>query len=197
MAEKMLMARIEDNAVVACPVDEEYANERNNPLDNYIPVIESTAPEYNHLTQKVVTTYNYRVTFVLQIHTVVERTIEELLVDVKATGTDDGNGGVTLSIQNVPIPLIMAVAHAATAKAQGILDQFVKSRGYDNIASACTYVNSNFPKFKNEGQYCIDLRDQTWAALYGYLNSVQEGTLPVPQQWSDIAAILPVPAWPN
>lgn len=193
----MLMARVENGQVVDCPVDEDFANARNNPLDDYIPVIENPVPDYNHLTQKVVTSYNYRVTYVVQTHTVVERTIEELLEDVKATGTPDGNGGVTLSIANVPIPLIMAVAHAATVKAQGILDTFVKSRGYDNIASACTYVVSNYAKFKTEGEYCVGLRDNTWGALYTYLNSVQEGTTPVPQQWSDISAVLPVPAWPN
>lgn len=61
------------------------------------------------------------------------------------------------------------------------LDAFAKIRGYDGILSACTYATSSFPKFKQEGQYCIDVRDSTWAACYAILERVEANpTAPLP-----------------
>lgn len=193
---EQLMARIVDGQIVDCPVDVDFVNQRNNPTDDYIPVLSAELPVINTLIQKIETSYQYFVTHVLTVHKVLSRTIEELLVDVQATGTPDGNGGVTLNIANIPLPLVMAVAGAATDRTQQRLDQFASTRGYDDIGSACTYFNSTFLKFRTEGEYCIELRDSTWTALYTYLDGVQQGVTPVPQKWEDIEVVLPIPAWP-
>lgn len=79
------------------------------------------------------------------------------------------------------------------------LNEFARTRGYDSIMSACTYATSTVPKFAAEGQYCVELRDQTWAVLYTMLAEVQSGTRPVPSSFEDIASILPTATatWPE
>lgn len=81
------------------------------------------------------------------------------------------------------------------AKAQARLDEFARTRNYDGILSACTYATSSVPKFAAEGQRAVDLRDQTWAALYEVLAEVQGGQRPAPVTFSDIEPDLPALTW--
>lgn len=76
------------------------------------------------------------------------------------------------------------------------LDAFAQTRGYDNMLSACTYATSSVPKFKSEGQYCVDARDATWAKTYEMLDEVQAGAHPLPGSIADIEVELPALAWP-
>lgn len=77
------------------------------------------------------------------------------------------------------------------------LDDFARTRNYDNMLSACTYSTSTVHKFQSEGQYCVDARDATWAKLYEILAEVEAGTRPVPSGYSDIEPDLPVLTWPT
>lgn len=76
------------------------------------------------------------------------------------------------------------------------LDDFARTRNYDGILSACTYATSAVPKFAAEGQYAVQARDSTWAALYSFLADVQAGTQPVPSGFEDVEPLLPPLAWP-
>ena len=82
-------------------------------------------------------------------------------------------------------------------KVQERLDNFARTKNYDDILSACTYATSSIVKFKVEGQYCVDSRDKTWGALYQILAEVQNGTRPIPESYQDIEKDLPVLAWPS
>ena len=77
------------------------------------------------------------------------------------------------------------------------LDDFAQTRNYDGILSACTYATSAVPKFAAEGQYAVQARDATWAALYQFMADVQAGTQPVPIGFEDVEPLLPVMAWPQ
>lgn len=76
------------------------------------------------------------------------------------------------------------------------LDDFARTRNYDGILSAATYATSTIPKFAAEGQYAVQARDATWAALYQFMTDVQAGTQPVPSGFEDVESLLPVLAWP-
>lgn len=76
------------------------------------------------------------------------------------------------------------------------LDTFAHTRNYDNILSACTYATSTVPKFKTEGQYCVDLRDSTWSTLYTLLAEVEAGTKPMPATVEEVISLLPTMEWP-
>lgn len=77
------------------------------------------------------------------------------------------------------------------------LDSFARTRNYDGILSACTYASSTMPKFHSEGQYAVTARDATWAALYGILNDVGTGAVPMPSSYQEIEALLPSLEWPQ
>lgn len=77
------------------------------------------------------------------------------------------------------------------------LDSFAKTRNYDSILSACTYATSSVPQFAKEGKYCVNMRDATWAALYGIMQEVEAGTRPMPTGYADIESELPVLDWAN
>lgn len=76
------------------------------------------------------------------------------------------------------------------------LDEFARTRNYDGILSACTYATSAVPKFAAEGQYAVQARDATWAALYAFMADVQAGTQPVPTGFEGVEPLLPPLAWP-
>lgn len=82
-----------------------------------------------------------------------------------------------------------------TAAIQQRLDEFARTRNYDNILSACTYATSTVAKFHGEGQTCVNLRDATWLAAYTIMGAVQEGTRLMPASIADIEADLPTLEW--
>jgi hypothetical protein len=67
---------------------------------------------------------------------------------------------------------------------------------YDNILSACTYAASTNPALAAEGQRCVALRDETWAAAYILLDAVLAGARPVPTP-EELSAELPALVWPE
>lgn len=81
--------------------------------------------------------------------------------------------------------------------AQQYLDNFAQTKTYDNILSACTYATSSVPKFRTEGQYCVDARDQVWSALNTLLEEVMAGTKPIPKSFDEVVSLLPVLSWPE
>ena len=99
------------------------------------------------------------------------------------------------NLRKPPAPTVAEVTAVFVAGIQKRLDDFVKTRNYDNILSACTYATSTVPKFAEEGQHCVDLRDQTWASAYQILEDVQLKKIPMPASIDDIASRLPVLAW--
>lgn len=93
----------------------------------------------------------------------------------------------------IPQPPVQEQIVTAT---QQRLDDFARTRNYDGILSACTYATSTVPKFKTEGQYCVEARDETWAKLYEIMDEVQSGVRPPPTGYDDIEPELPVLEWP-
>ena len=81
--------------------------------------------------------------------------------------------------------------------AQQYLDAFARTKTYDGILSACTYATSSVEKFRIEGQYCVDARDQVWDALNTLLEEVKNGTKPIPKSFADVAGVLPTLTWPT
>jgi hypothetical protein len=82
-------------------------------------------------------------------------------------------------------------------RVQQRLDQFARTRNYDGIMSLATYANSTITKFQTEGQYGVELRDQTWATCYQILAEVEAGTRPIPETYEEIEPELPPTVWPE
>lgn len=104
--------------------------------------------------------------------------------------------GQAFSPQPPPVKSPEELQAEIVAATQKRLDDFARTRGYDNILSACTYATSTVPKFAAEGQYCVNARDATWAKLYEILAEVEAGTRPMPSGYADIEPLLPALEWP-
>lgn len=103
----------------------------------------------------------------------------------------DENGNPVLV--DPPPPTTEQIIQGFVAEIQKRLDDFAKTRGYDGIMSACTYATSTVPKFKAEGQYCVEARDETWHMAYQMLEEAGD-TVPTLE---DVFDQLPQLAWPN
>lgn len=77
------------------------------------------------------------------------------------------------------------------------LEMVAKERGYDNMATACSYANSTDPKYKAEGDYCVALRDATWKKIEEIDAEVKAATRFRPKKYSDIENELPEVSWPT
>lgn len=64
--------------------------------------------------------------------------------------------------------------------AQEMMDNCVKDKMYDNIASACSYYNSQVDSFRKEGRYCSQYRDSVWQECYSLLDKALSGEIEIP-----------------
>ncbi len=85
-------------------------------------------------------------------------------------------------------------------RVQQRLDAFARTKTYENMLSACTYATSTNPVFQVEGQYCVAMRDATWAAAQTFLNgalaAVTAGERGIPA-WEEVEKKLPILEWPH
>lgn len=82
------------------------------------------------------------------------------------------------------------------SETQRRLDAFARERGYDNLLSLCSYVDSSETTFAAEGALGIQIRDETWRALYRIIDEAKAGTRPWPESYDDLSAELPALLWP-
>lgn len=113
-------------------------------------------------------------------------------------GPDDVGVDETYSdVQPGPIqPTTEQLQVAFAASIQQRLDDFARTRNYDGILSACTYATSTNQRFKADADYCVQKRDETWAAAYDILAQVLADTRPMPASIADIEVDLPALVWP-
>ena len=121
--------------------------------------------------------------------------IEEGFEDLLPAGCVEITKEEADTIANPP-PTPEQIIAQYTAGVQKRLDDFARTRNYDNILSAATYATSAVPKFKAEGQYAVEARDATWAKSYEVMAAVEGGTRPMPTL-EELIAELPVLTWPN
>ncbi|MBR1494245.1 MAG: hypothetical protein IJ601_04270 [Acidaminococcaceae bacterium] len=81
-----------------------------------------------------------------------------------------------------------------TDAVQEFMDNTVKARKYDNIASACSYAASTNAKFRAEGEACVAWRDACWQHCYDVLNDVMAGLRNIPTA-NELLSELPVLEW--
>jgi len=75
---------------------------------------------------------------------------------------------------------------------QSQLDTYAQSWGYNDIATACTYVGSTVPKFSNEGTALRNWRDSTWLSAETLVASIQAGTAQMPATINAALSLMPV-----
>ena len=79
---------------------------------------------------------------------------------------------------------------------QSWMDGVAQTRGYDNIHTACSYVNSTDEIFAAEGTACLAWRDTVWRTCYAMLDEVLAGEREIPTK-EELLAELPKLTWPD
>ena len=80
--------------------------------------------------------------------------------------------------------------------AQTRLDDFAKTKGYQNIAVACTYAASSIEEFKKDAEDCVRLRDETWSAVFKIIKDLRDDeTSIIPTHYEKFEAMLPSLDW--
>lgn len=75
------------------------------------------------------------------------------------------------------------------------LNTFARQRGYDNIASACSYFMSSIEKYKQDAEKCIELRDRTWLAFEELADKIRTNEISMPKNFDDISENFPKLTW--
>lgn len=133
--------------------------------------------------------------YVLVNYEVKLKTIEHLLGEIFEIAGTIVNGNPFIDISQVPPDLLTATVDLVKIRTQSLLDNFAKTRDYDDIKSVCSYKDSTVEKFRLEAVRAIYLRDTTWESLNNYLNNVISGNASVPLGWNDIVSNLPTLSW--
>ena len=92
------------------------------------------------------------------------------------------------------VPTVEEIQAQLTAAVQAYMDSTAKTRGYDNIHTACSYANSTDHIFAAEGQACLAWRDKVWRKCYDILAEVKAGTREIPTV-EELIAELPALEW--
>ena len=94
------------------------------------------------------------------------------------------------------IPTEAEIQAALTQAVQAHLDSNAQERNYDNIHTACTYINSSDPVFASEASALLLWRDKVWRGCYSILDDVKAGRRPIPSV-SELLEELPSFSWPD
>jgi hypothetical protein len=91
---------------------------------------------------------------------------------------------------------------------QKVMDEMARTRGYDDIKSACAYASptpvvaedsplfERCERFRIEGNALQQWMAQTWAKAYDYLDLVAAGQHPMPTP-DEAVAMMPAFSWPG
>ncbi|MBB2918346.1 hypothetical protein [Cupriavidus alkaliphilus] len=93
-------------------------------------------------------------------------------------------------------PTAESIADAYIGALQREMDSTARSRGYDDIKSAITYLQSSIPKFAAEAAALCVWRDAVWRYGLEQIASVQVASKPLPSIEDFVSAMPPI-EWPE
>lgn len=81
-----------------------------------------------------------------------------------------------------------------TKLVQNYMDKIVQARGYDDVFTCISYVDSTDEIFKREAQAVLAWRDKVWRLCYDILAEINAGRRAVPTE-AELLAELPKLEW--
>lgn len=90
-----------------------------------------------------------------------------------------------------------ALIQTMTIAVQTRLDDFARTRHYDDIKSLSDFAGDEDPIFNSEGTYGKHVRSRTWRFAINIMEDVKAGIRPAPTCYEDIEAELPELKWPD
>jgi hypothetical protein len=188
-------ALVVNKQIALYPLTIQDINERDNPAENYVTCYYDTEPEYDPLTEQLAHTPKLIGEHVFVMYRIVDKDLDAIISQLNDFITGELTNGRTPTINSLPNGMLGSIIQLTLKRVQQSLDNFAKTRGYDDIRSLCTYSTSTNLKFRDEGERGIFLRDQTWDSLYTFLGTVGAGGIPYPFTWDSIQSNLPALTW--
>ena len=108
----------------------------------------------------------------------------------------DGRLYLASQCPGTPTPSLEARQAAITAAIQARLDDFARTRGYDNALACISYAASPVARFRDEGLYMLLVRDAAWLSAFRIFDAVEAGERDMPSV-EDFMAELPELRWPE
>lgn len=196
LVDEDVYARVEGNKVVEFPVYGLHIRNRSHPIDWYIKVEFLPKPELPafHYHQETLTA---QLGGVIATYTVVPLTLHSLLMQITPNihtfpGQEEQ---APVDIATLDPALVARVSELIEDHVEKRLNDFVSTKGYNNILSATSYKGDTDPVFNAEGTRAAALRTDTWKAFYAYRDSVLTRVAPIPKTLADIDAVLPALTW--
>ena len=184
-----VFARVEGNRIVEYPVTAGQIKVRKLPFSYFRQVAFEdavTAPDFHRVVESI---RLERETPVVSF-SVEPMTIQEILDSL-------WEGKETLNPTDTPPQAVLTLFTLASAIVTKRLDDFAKTKDYDNIVSLCSYVDDPDENLDKEGRRGRFLRSQAWTSIRGYQNQVLTGELPVPRTEKELLACVPEFTWDN
>lgn len=103
---------------------------------------------------------------------------------------NSARSGIELKPASPPSPPTAAEMEVTI---QSSLDIYAQSWGYNDIASACTYVNDPCAKFHDEATALRAWRSATWQTVEATDAAIRAGTQPYPATMQEALSLLPQP----
>lgn len=200
-------ARVDHGEIKESYVSGLHIKNRGHSPALYYEVIEQPKPSINKFqNHKEALTVNEGSRQVVASYVAVDKDVDEVLRELHESRMEKNDEAVfdsgdmfanwpDIILSTVDQDIVDYVLNKVKAYSATRLDSFARTREYDGIISLCTYATSTVEKFRVEGQRGVDLRDQSYAALYQYLEAMLTGAEPVPKSLSDVEAKLPVLTW--
>lgn len=202
--ENIVYARLKDGKIAEYPVFAIHIKNRAHPLDWYTPVIYLEKPEYDKRYQSLKEELQITGNYVIASYNIKPLSVNTMLNNlfypngrINITNPGEQVEPEEISIADVDQDLFAKIVERVSFEVGQSLDTFVVTRGYDDVKSCASYVNSSNPQFQAEATRTIALRDQTYTNLYTYLDTLISGTNPLPKSFNEIkvTANLPELTW--
>ena len=192
-------AFVENDTIKDYPILEQHIINRGQSLSWYTEVIfrpKPVVPDF-HCLVETLTLENSKV---YANYTVREYSLDEVLSLYVFRQADqarlEGGPQVVVTVADVQPLVLQQVTKLITAKCQELLDNFVKTRDYDNLVTCLLYAaTSKVPRFVADGVRAGELRDAMWVSVYNYQTKVMTGQIGLPRSFDEIIPHLPVLSW--
>lgn len=188
-----IYARVQNNKITEYPVYEQHIKNRGQTNRGYVKCIVANkpiVPRFHYVVEKLELINNV----VYVNYELKELTLYQVLRAIHGV-TIPGIVKEEVTIANIDKESFDRVIYLVKKEVQNRLDAFAREKQFDDIKSLITYKDSTIPEWASQATIAITKRDQTWSALYTYLDNIINGTVNIPLTEEEIYNVLPSLTW--
>lgn len=191
-----VFARVTDGKVVEYPVYRIHIRNRAHPLSYYHRVVDAGAPAPDEFGTVDQTLEVHPDNTVHVVYTKRPLTLAEILRTFQAQNPEDPMAPMAAkSISDIDPATVQHVYSLAGDYVSVKLDEFARTKRYNDFIHLTGYRYSAIPSFTAEAMRGYTLRDQIWSNLLNYFTQVTTGAVPVPTSIADVDALIPAMTW--